>query len=133
MVLFSAPSRPRRPALANPDWLEADPKGTLERDDPLGWGTATWTAAPPVDFQPLGTQRSAPTGDVGAKYTTNGRDGPPETHSYGKVIYLYFQHPDVPRVMEGSSFDAPPDWAERSQETKAWAVRPAPTCPDYTG
>ena len=56
--------------LNNPNWLEADPKGTLERDDPLGWDTATWTAAPPVDFQSLETQRS-----------------PPETRSYGASDY----------------------------------------------
>ena len=49
-----------------------------------------------------------------------------------KVIYLYFQNPDVPpparRFRQGDGrFDAPPDWAERSQGTLlAGAVHPAP-------
>ena len=67
----------------NPDWLEADPEGTPGRDYPQGWDTATWAAAPPVGFQSLGTQRSAPAGNVGANYTTTGFDGPPETWSCG--------------------------------------------------
>ena len=40
-----------------------------------------------------------------------------------KIIYLYFPNPDVPpparRFRQGDGrFDAPPDWAERSHETK---------------
>ena len=60
---------------------------------------------------------------------------PCSTQGPHQVIYLYFQNPDVPpparRFRQGDGrFDAPPDWAEKSQETKAWALRPAPTCPD---
>ena len=54
----------------NPNWLESDAKGMPEHNDLLRWDTATWTAASPVDFQSLGTRKSAPTGDVGANYTT---------------------------------------------------------------
>ena len=59
------------------------PEGTLGRGYPQGCDAATWAAASPVGFQPLGTQRSAPAGDVGANYTTTGLDGPPETWSCG--------------------------------------------------
>ena len=68
----------------NPDWLEADPQGTLGCNYPQGLDTATWAAASPVGSQSLGTQRSAPSGDDGAAdYTTTGLDGPPETWPCG--------------------------------------------------
>ena len=41
--------------------------------------------------------------------------------------------PTPGRSQGDGRFDAPPDWEERSQETKAWGLRPAPTCPDCTG
>ena len=50
-----------------------------------------------------------------------------------KVKYLYFQNPDVPpparRFRQGDGrFDAPPDWAEKSQGTHArsWALQSPP-------
>ena len=58
-----------------------------EHNDLLRWDTATWSAASPVDFQSLGTRKSAPTGDVGANHTTTGLDSPPETRSYGASDY----------------------------------------------
>jgi len=49
------------------DRLESDLKGTLEHDDLPGWGAAItmWTAAPPVDFQPLGAWESESAGTPG--------------------------------------------------------------------
>ena len=67
----------------NPGWLEADPQGTHGRDYPQGLDAAAWAAASPVGSRTLGAQRSAPTGDVEANYTTMGLDGPPKAWSCG--------------------------------------------------
>ena len=48
-------------------------------------------------------------------------------HALYKVIYLYFQNPDVPRVMEGSTHPTP-DWAETGEVPgkRCWAAKAPP-------
>ena len=60
----------------NPNWLEADPEGTLERTYSSGRGAASSTAPLPAGFQPLGVQGSAPTEDVSVIRTTSGPCNP---------------------------------------------------------
>ena len=68
------------------DRLESDLKGTLEHDDLPGWGAAItmWTAAPPVDFQPLGEPgRANRRGRRDARRAHNGLTSPSEARSDG--------------------------------------------------
>ena len=68
------------------DRLEADPKGRLEHDDLPEWephATTMWTAAPHVDFQPLGAWESESIGGGRTTSTTGSPASPPETRSDG--------------------------------------------------